>query len=159
MIFVAVGTQKFPFNRLLRLIDDLVAQNVIQEPVIAQTGNSDYQPKNYEYRCFFDKDDFEAHVKSCDLLITHSGVATIITGLRYEKKVIVVPRLSRFGEHVDDHQVQIAQSFSKQNLVFMCGENDNLSSLLRDVRHHSFSKYVSQRNLVVQTIRDYLSSI
>lgn len=159
MIFVAVGTQKFPFNRLLRQIDDLVARNVIREPVIAQTGNSDYQPKNYEYRRFFQKDDFEDHVKSCDLLITHSGVATIITGLRYEKKVIVVPRLCKFAEHVDDHQVQIAQSFSRQNLVFMCGEKDDLADLLRDVRHHSFSKYVSQRNLVVQTIREYLKTI
>lgn len=159
MIFVAVGTQKFPFNRLLRLVDDLVAQRVIQEPVIAQTGNSDYQPKNYEYGRFFDKDAFEDYVRNCDVLVTHSGVATIITGLKFEKKVIVVPRLARFAEHVDDHQVQIAQSFSKQNLVMMCGENDDLARLLHDVRHHSFSKYVSQRDLVVQTIRDYLNSI
>lgn len=159
MIFVAVGTQKFPFNRLLRLVDELVAQGVIQEPVIAQTGNSDYQPKNYEYERFFDKESFENYVRSCDVLVTHSGVATIITGLKFEKKVIVVPRLARFAEHVDDHQVQIAQSFAKQNLVMMCGENDDLARLLHDVRHHSFSKYVSQRNLVVQTIRDYLNSI
>ena len=50
-------------------------------------------------------------IRECDVLITHSGVATIIAGLKNDKKVIVVPRLAKYGEHVDDHQVQIAESF------------------------------------------------
>lgn len=159
MIFVAVGTQKFQFNRLLHLIDNLIASKIIKEEIFAQIGNSDYEPQNYKYKNFLNKDEFENNVKQCDVLITHSGVATIITGLKYEKKIIVVPRLAKFGEHVDNHQVQIAQSFSFQNLVIACDENDNLADLIEEAKHHQFSKYVSQRELMVTTIRDYLQNI
>lgn len=159
MIFVAVGTQKFPFNRLLKLVDELIEKEVIQEAVFAQVGNSDYCPKNYEYKKFMSKDEFDNHIKSCDVLITHSGVATIITGLKFEKKVIVVPRLAKYGEHVDDHQIQIAWSFFNQNLVLVCGEDDDLTLLINAAKKHQFSKYVSQRELMIKTIRDYLKTI
>lgn len=159
MIFVAVGTQKFQFNRLLHLIDNLIASEIIKEEIFAQIGNSDYEPQNYKYKNFLNKDEFENNVKQCDVLITHSGVATIITGLKYEKKIIVVPRLAKFGEHVDNHQVQIAQSFSFQNLVIACDENDNLADLIEEAKRHQFSKYVSQRELMVTTIRDYIKNI
>ena len=159
MIFIAVGTQKFAFNRLLKLVDELIERKAIQEPVVAQVGNSGYQPKNYEYKNFMSKAEFEQYIKSCDILITHSGVATIITGLKYEKKVIVAPRLAKFGEHVDNHQKQIAQSFSNQNLVMICGEDDDLSLLIKEAKKHQFSKYISQRKLMIKTIRDYLDTI
>ena len=159
MIFVTVGTQKFQFNRLLQLVDDLVAHAIIEEEVFAQIGNSDYQPQHYKFQKFLNKTDFESMVEQCNILITHSGVATIIIGLKYEKKVIVVPRLEKFREHVDDHQVQIAQSFSKQNLVMMCGEKDNLGELINKVKGHKFAKYKSQRKLMIETIRDYLKNI
>ena len=159
MIFVAVGTQKFQFDRLLKAVDELVERNIIQEPVIAQIGNSDYQPKNFAFEKFFHQEAFEKKVRDCDVLITHSGVATIIAGLKQGKKVIVVPRLKKYAEHVDDHQVQIAQSFSEQNLVLMCGEADDLGQLIEKAKQHSFSGYVSQRSLVLQTIRDYLNGL
>lgn len=92
MIFVAVGTQKFQMNRLLEEIDNCIEGRDITEKVFAQIGNSTYHPKNYEYSTFLCKEDFEERVKECNLLITHSGVATIITGLKFDKPVIVVPR-------------------------------------------------------------------
>jgi len=159
MIFVALGTQKFQFNRLLQMIDQLLADGKIAEPVFAQVGNSDYEPRNFQYASFLDKNEFEEKIRECDVLITHSGVATIIAGLKNEKKVIVVPRLSKYGEHVDDHQVQIAESFSKQNYVIMCAENDNLEKLIARAKHHEFAKYVSQRKQMVETIEDFLKKI
>lgn len=159
MIFVALGTQKFQFNRLLQMIDQLLEDGKIDEPVFAQVGNSDYKPKNFKYASFLDKHEFEEKIKECDVLITHSGVATIIAGLKNEKKVIVVPRLSKYEEHVDDHQVQIAESFSKQNYVIMCTENDDLEELIAKAKHHEFAKYVSQRKQMVKTIEDFLNKI
>lgn len=159
MIYVTVGTQKFQFNRLLITLDKLIGDGVISEKVFAQIGHSDYQPKNYAFKDFLSKDEFDSYVEKCDLLITHSGVATMIAGLKYNKPVIVVPRLAKFGEHVDDHQVQIAESFSEQNFVMICGENDNLGRLVNQVKEHSFSKYLSQRELMLKTIRDYLKTI
>ena len=159
MIYVAVGTQKFQLNRLLKKLDDLIADGVIREEVVAQIGYSDYQPQHYTFKDFFSKDEFNNNIEKCSLLITHSGVATIIAGLKCSKPVIVVPRLAKFGEHVDDHQMQIAESFSSQNYVMMCRENDDLAELVEQAPKHDFSKYLSQRELMLKTIRDYLNTI
>lgn len=159
MIFVALGTQKFQFNRLLQIVDRLIDEEKITESVFAQIGNSDYKPQNFEYSLFLSKSEFENKIKKCDVLITHSGVATIIEGLKNNKKVIVVPRLSKYGEHVDDHQVQIAQSFSEQNYVMMYTESDELDLLIKEARHHEFAKYVSQRKQMVKAINDYIRSL
>lgn len=158
MIFVALGTQKFQFNRLLQIIDKLIDEKKIDEPVYAQIGNSDYRPRNFECSLFLDKSEFENRIKNCDVLITHSGVATIIKGLKNEKKVIVVPRLAKYGEHVDNHQVQIAESFADQNYVIMCTEEDSLEELLVEAKHHEFSKYISQRKQMLETIEKFIQN-
>lgn len=159
MIFVAVGTQKFPFDRLLKGIDDLIEQGQLEQDVFAQIGHTDYVPRNYGYQNFLSKDDFQSYISSCDVLITHSGVATIIAGMKLDKPVVVVPRFAKFGEHVDDHQFQIAESFSDKNLVLMCKNMDELAAMVNKARTHRFSKYVSQKERVIHTIRDYLESI
>ena len=159
MIFVAVGTQKFQLNRLLKAIDDLIEQGRLKDEVFAQVGHSDYVPRHYAYKDFISSDDFQDCIRRCDLLITHSGVATIIAGLKLEKPIVVVPRLAKFGEHVDDHQVQIADSFSQKDLLFMCKYLDNLAETVDRVRTHTFAKYVSQRDQVITTVRDYLKTL
>ena len=159
MIFVAVGTQKFQLNRLLKAVDDLLESGQLTDEVFAQTGHSDYIPRNYRYQDFLSKDDFQSRISQCDLLITHSGVATIIAGLKCHKPVVVVPRLAKFAEHVDDHQVQIARSFSEKNLLLMCGEADDLAQTVKQAETHTFDTYVSQKERVVSTVREYLKTL
>lgn len=156
MIFVVLGTQKFQCNRLLEKMDELVSQGIIRESILAQRGNSDYVPKNYKYVDFVDKKQFEEWIEDCDVLVTHSGVGTILAGKSHGKPVIVFPRLKKYGEHVDDHQLDIARAFDKKNLVFMCGENDDLGRLIEKARNHCFDEYVSQRTKMVQLIETYI---
>lgn len=141
------------------MMDELLEDRVIKDEVFAQVGHSDYVPRNYESEDFLSKDDFDSSIKTCDLLITHSGIATIIAGLKHHKPTIVVPRLSKFGEHVDDHQVQIADSFSAQNFVFACNENDSLLELIEKARTHTFAKYISGHNHAIETIQAFLATI
>lgn len=159
MIYVAVGTQKFQFNRLLIILDELVTSGVIKEEVFAQIGNCTYAPTHYAYKNFLSKEEFNEYISNSSLLITHSGVGTIISGLKQNKPVIVMPRLAKYGEHVDDHQFQIAESFAAKDLILMCGENDDLSSLIDEARIHVFDQYVSQRKQMVSTIREYIKTI
>jgi len=159
MIYVAVGTQKFQFNRLLKEVDELVERRIITEPVFAQIGNSDYVPQNYSFQNFLSRDEFETKVKECSLLITHSGVATIMAGAKNNKPIVVVPRLAKYGEHVDDHQKQIAKMFAEQNIIVACEEDGSLKDALIKAKSNSFSRYNSQRQAVVDTIREFLSSI
>ena len=104
LIFITVGTQKFQFNRLLKKIDDMKINGLISDEVFAQVGYSSYKPKSYNFKDFLNKDEFSSYMNSANIIVTHSGVGTIIKGLNLKKIVIVVPRLKRFKEHVDDHQ-------------------------------------------------------
>lgn len=159
MIFVAVGTQKFSLNRLLKQIDELIQTGKIKEEVFAQIGHSDYKPQNYKYKDFIGKEEFDKVVEQCDVLITHSGVGTIISGLNRNKPIILYPRLAKYKEHVDDHQLEIAQSFFDKNFVLLCNENDDLSELVEKSKVHKFDKYKSQRENVVSNIIDFLDKI
>lgn len=156
MIFVAVGTQKFQLNRLLRQLDKLIEAGKIQDKVFAQTGHSDYKPVNYEYTDFLSKEEFDEYISRSSMLITHSGVGTIIAGMKHKKPIIVFPRLAKFGEHVDDHQLQIAESFSEQNFVLLCNNESELLRMMNRARKTEFSVYQSQRQNVLKAVRDFL---
>lgn len=158
MIFIVLGTQKFQCNRLLTEIDELIALSVIDEPVFAQIGYSDYKPLKYDYIEFLDKDIFEDKIKNCSLLITHGGVGTIISGINLRKPTIVFPRLKEYQEHVDDHQLEIAEAFSRKSFVLMCGKNDSLQEQITKSKNFKFDYYVSQRDKTVSAIRDFLGS-
>lgn len=159
MIFVAVGTQKFQLNRLLKEIDNLIEKGVIKEDVFAQIGESDYFPQRYDYEKFINKEQFEEKISGCDILITHGGVGTIVAGLRNNKKVIVFPRLKKYEEHVDDHQMEIAEAFSQKNYVIKCEEAQELEDAISECRIRDFDAYESQRSLMVSKIRQFLDSM
>lgn len=159
MIFIAVGTQKFQFNRLLTAIDVLVSTGGIKEEVFAQIGNSDYVPKHYPYARMMEKAEFDNMISKCDLLITHSGVGTIISGLQRSKPVIVVPRKQKFNEHIDDHQVQIADAFSEQNLVLKCDRVKNILSCINEAKQHKFDRYISRNDAVINEIETFLNDL
>lgn len=159
MIFVSVGTQKFQMNRLLSELDSLVGQGVITEEVFAQRGSSDYIPKNFETKEFLSKEEFGKKLSECSLLVTHSGVATIMEGIKQRKPVVVVPRLAKYGEHVDDHQKQIAESFSEKKFVLTCPESESLGSVIKQAEQFQFSEYVSMRGNVLETINNYIASV
>ncbi len=158
-ILVSVGTQKFPLDRLLKRVDELVESGVITQEVFAQIGHATYQPQHYAYTDFLSKEEFEKRVDECSLLITHSGVSTIMMGVRGRKPVVVFPRLAKYGEHVDDHQMEIAQSFSELNYVLLCNENDDLGETVGLAMTHDFADYTSQREGMIAEIRQFLGTI
>lgn len=156
MIFVVLGTQKFQCNRLLRQIDELMEEGKITETVFAQRGHSDYEPVHFPYADFLPKEEFEKKIAACDILITHSGVGTILAGVNRHKPVIVFPRLKKYKEHVDNHQLDIARAFQKKKLVLMCDEYDKLDELISKSRDYEFSTYQSQRERMIELIETYL---
>lgn len=159
MIFVILGSQKFQFNRLLKKLDDLIEQKLIQEPVFAQIGVSDYMPRHYDYQPFLNADTFDRYQDEAELIITHSGTGAIIKAVKKGKRVIVVPRLCQYGEHVDDHQVQIAEMFDQLGLVCACKELDELGEKIAQARVMRFNTYRSNTDKIVQSLDDYLQSL
>ena len=156
MIFLAVGTQKFPFDRLLMETDSLIERGILTEEVFAQTGTCKYTPVHFGYEGMLPKEDFEKRIRECSLLITHSGVGTIISGIKAKKPVIVMPRLKKYGEHVDDHQLDIAKAFSDRGLVLMCGDGDSLGDSIKKAEGYKFTEYISSNKKAVETVRAFL---
>lgn len=126
MIFVALGTQKFQFDRLLRDIDELVQGGVIRENVFAQIGNGSYRPKYYPYVRFMEPQEFQRCIAESTLFITHGGVGSILNGLKNGKTVIACPRLSRYAEHIDDHQVDITTKYAQLGYIMKCESKEEL---------------------------------
>ena len=156
MIFVTLGSQKFQFNRLLKKIDELVEEKIITEPVFAQIGYSDYKPLHYEYKEFLDRDEFSAQMDRAQLVITHGGTGAIIGAVKKEKKVIAVPRLAKYGEHVDDHQRQIVKQFEELNLICPCNDIDQLDISLKTVQYTTYEKYHSNTKRIIENIEKFI---
>lgn len=114
MIFVTVGTHEQPFNRLIKAVDDLVADGTIQEEVIIQRGYSTYEPKHCKYYDLISWEDMQKYNKEARIIITHGGPASFIDILALGKTPIVVPRQSKFGEHVNDHQLEFCNALAKR---------------------------------------------
>lgn len=152
MIFVTVGSQKFQFNRLVSAVDALKGAGVIADEVFIQSGESDYVPRFCKYKHFLDRDDFERISEQSDLFITHGGTGAIVGALKAGKKVIAVPRLSKFGEHVDDHQVQILQQFDEMKLILPCYEIDQLADKIKIIKNMQFNAYQSNTDTIIRML-------
>lgn len=156
MIFITLGSQKFQFNRLLKAIDDLVEKGVINDEVFAQIGYSDYKPRHYKFEQFLDREAFSFMEEKADIIITHGGTGAIIGAVKKRKKVIAIPRLLRYGEHVDDHQIELISQFKRQNLI--CGLDDcsELEEALQYVRQNQFDLYISNTEKYITSIEEYI---
>lgn len=158
MIFVTLGSQKFQFNRLLKKIDELADKGVIKEDIFAQIGASDYIPKNYQYKDFLDREEFEKYTHKCDLFITHGGTGAIIGAVKKGKKVIAVPRLAKYGEHVDDHQLQLLEQFQDMKIIETCVDIDELEEKYINVQDIKMVPYVSNTEKVMESIIEFIES-
>ena len=156
MIFVSVGSQKFQFDRLLKKVDDLIDKKIIKEKVFAQTGVSEYKPKNCSYVDFLSQEEFNKKIDECDLLITHAGTGAIINAVKRGKKVIATPRLAKYKEHVDDHQIQLIEQFDELNFIEPLYELDELEQKLNEIKNKKLKKYVSNTDEIINSIIDFI---
>ena len=159
MVFIALGTQNFQLNRLLQEVDLLIKKGQLKDAVFAQIGHSDYRPIHYQYERFLEKKEFDRCIRECDVLISHGGVGTIITAINSGKPVVLYPRLKKFGEHVDDHQLEISQAFSKKEYVLYCSDGDDLLEKIEASKHYQFEKYVSSTGNILNLIDTFLEQI
>ena len=154
MIVVTVGTQKFPMNRLVEAVDKLALH--IEEKIFVQIGHSTYIPKNCEYKTFVDSDTLKKMINECSVLITHAGVGSIVSGFHANVPVICVPRMKKYGEHVDDHQKEIAEAFSGKNCVLTCNDVEKLGEYINMAKEYQFEPYVVSGGKIEDIILNYI---
>lgn len=134
MIFVTVGSRNYPFDRLFKKLDMLFEEGVITDSMFAQIGTSTYKPRNYEYKDFISQEEFLKKINESDIVISHGASGSIMKALNAGKKVIAVTRLEKYGEHINDHQIQNNEAFSSNHYVLMADlELENLGECFRKI--------------------------
>lgn len=131
MIFVCVGSRNYQFNRLFVELDKLCANGVIKEKVFAQIGASTYKSKYFQYKDFISPEEFEEKIKTADIVISHGASGSIMKALNLGKKVIAVTRLKKYGEHINDHQIQNNEAFSSNKYVLAVYEIEDLGNAIK----------------------------
>lgn len=152
MILVTLGTQDKPFTRLLEKIEELIIKGVITDKVIVQAGFTKYTSKVMEIFDLVTKEELDKYLDKCSLLITHGGVGSLLAGLKRNKKVIAVPRLAKYKEHINDHQLQIIETFIEKKYIIGVTSLDDLEKVLKEVEDFKSIKYQSNTENMINLI-------
>ncbi|MDO4982695.1 MAG: PssE/Cps14G family polysaccharide biosynthesis glycosyltransferase [Eubacteriales bacterium] len=156
MIFICTGSQKFQFDRLLEAVDTLAGSGTITEKIFAQSGYCTYRPEHFEYKPFLDRNEFAQKLDEADIVITHGGTGVIISAVKKRKKVIAVPRRAEYGEHVDDHQLQLLGQFKELDLICECDDPALLAEAIETVKHREYKAYVSNTRRMMDSIAEFI---
>lgn len=146
MVFVTVGTHEQQFNRLVKAVDDLVADGTIAEPAFIQTGYSDYKPVHCEHSQFVPAAHMKELMTQADVVITHGGPSSFIEAMAAGKCPVVVPRRAEYGEHVNDHQADSVRIVAeRQGGIVPCYDVAKLPDAINKARslsdEHSFHSH------------------
>ncbi len=158
MIFLTVGTL-FPFDRLVKAVDNAIADGVIKQPVFGQIGETSFKPKYMEYTWMLTKNLFDEKVSTADYIISHAGVGSIVMALEHGKPLLVMPRMKRFKEHVNDHQVATARKFEELGHILAAYNVEELPDKLHQLKTFVPKPRENQAKAVAERIAHFLKLI
>jgi UDP-N-acetylglucosamine transferase subunit ALG13 len=154
MIFVTVGTNEAPFDRLIRGI----ARLRLDEDFVIQHGHSSaIAVAGAEVVNFLPFERMVQTMQRARAVVTHAGVGSVMVALANGKRPIVVPRRKSFGEAVDDHQLQLGRRFAAAGLVTLVEELDDLAEAL--TRQQQRANLVSTSNPLATDLRRFLDDV
>lgn len=156
MILVTLGTQDKEFTRLLKAIDKQIEKKNIREKVIVQAGHTKYESKNMEIFDLIPTEELDKLVEECDLLITHGGVGSILSGIKNNKPIIAAARLKKYKEHTNDHQKQIINEFESRGYILELRDFNKLDKMLEKAKSFKPKKFVSNTDNFVNNIENYI---
>lgn len=130
MILVTVGTQ-LAFDRLIKAVDAWVGCHP-GERAFAQIGPADFQPCHMESKDFVPPDQADALFREAELIVSHAGMGSILTALKYRKPILIMPRKAGLGEHRNDHQMATAKWLGGKPGVTVAWEVEDIGRLLDD---------------------------
>lgn len=152
MIFVTLGTQDKPFKRLF----DYLEHSNIDDEIVVQNGFTEYKSNKLKLFKYLDKDKFDEYLNKADFVICHAGVGTIVNCLKDGKKVLTVPRLAKYGEHQNDHQLQIANAYYQKGYILVMNDGDDFNKKIEELRHFEPKTFVSNNEIFVNKLKKYI---
>ena len=153
MTLVTLGTQHQEFTRLL----DYIEKSDLKGEIIVQAGYTKYESKRMKIFDFISYDEMEKYIDKSDLVITHAGTGSIVMPLKKDKKVIACARLSKFGEHVDDHQVELVDVFYSEGYILKVDEDTSLDEVLKNIKDFKPKKFVSNTKRFIENLEQEIN--
>ena len=192
MIFVSLGTQDKPFNRIIDYILKLKEEIKELEDIeivfqIGQTKLSEEEKnkieklnektnekkvsekiknkeeKNITVFNMLKPEEMKKYIINSSIVITHAGVGTIMECIEHNKDIIVLPRKEENGEHVNNHQEEIAFEMEKNGLLYKVDTYEKMEEivieLIKNSNNKKEKKYISNNEKFNDMLIDYLESI
>jgi len=122
--FVSVGNATQSFSRLIDAVLNIAPQ--LPQPVVVQHGNTICQGVGCVAQTFMEMEEFGQFVAQAELLILHAGAGSVIHAIQAGKIPVVMPRFAKYGELVDDHQLEFARALAEMGKVVLAKEPDDL---------------------------------
>jgi UDP-N-acetylglucosamine transferase subunit ALG13 len=158
MIFLTVGTQ-FPFDRLVKAVDKAAGINGFDEKIVAQIGDSSYCPKNFEAAPSVEKAVFDQYFAEANSIISHAGMGTITMALDHRKPLLVMPRMKKYGEVVNDHQLAIARKFEQLGYLLVAYNSEDVPDKIKQLKSFVPQERRSCAEVVATRISTFLNEL
>ena len=127
----------FPFDRLAKAVDHLRGSGLVEEDIFVQLGSCRYEPRHARFERFLSFGDVCENIRQASVVITHAGAGSTLVCIQQGKYPVIVPRLARFGEIVDDHQIPFARRLSESNVALAVEDMTGLGEAIASVRGRS----------------------
>lgn len=134
MIFISVGTHPDGFPRLLKEVARLVDAGVLKGKIVVQSGYTPFSHARITTKDFFPIQEFEKLVSQADVFITHAGEGNIGAAIQNGVPMVIVPRRKKFGEHTNDHQLELAHAAEKENVGVVVHDISTLEKAIRTAK-------------------------
>ena len=155
MILVTLGTQKQQFTRLLEYIEN----SNIKDTIIVQAGYTKFNSKKMKIFDFINYNEMNEYIEKADLIITHSGTGSIVSALKKNKKVIACARLSKYLEHVDNHQEEILDVFYQEGYILKIDEELNLDDVFKKSKSFKPKKFISNTENFIEKLEEEINNV
>lgn len=159
MILVTLGTFPTGFTRPLQAIHDLCEKGFLKEEITVQSGHTTFDSPFFTMRPFIAPEELTTLTQKANIIITHAGTGSLIKAIKLHKKIIAIARLSKNGEMVDDHQVEILNEFAKLNYILPWHENIPLEKILEKVDNFEPNHYISKKENILNYLGEYIDSL
>lgn len=159
MILVTLGTRAFQFDRLLINLDNLCTKGIIKEDLVVQSVSSGRTFRHFTPEAYLSAEKMAQCMQESSLVITHGGTGTITDALKLGKKVIGVPRLSKYKEHIDNHQIEIIGFFKKQGYIIGINDVEELEKAIEISKTFVPEKFISGNEKIKSIIRNFVDNI
>ena len=159
-LFVALGTQKFPFDRLVNRLNQLVSEGLYnKEDIVIQSMKFGKVLPVFTHYETIPVEQFNEFMDEAEVIITHSGVNSILTGMARKKPLVIVPRMCKYGEHVDDHQLEIAKVMEEKYHVLVARDLTDLGGYIQKAKLHEYLPYISQKEQLLTAVRNIIDNL